>query len=171
MREQHLKVINFYMKGRTKRQSMKDASYSESMARDGQYQVFNHPDVKREIRRRQDRLMRKHEIDANWLVNKLIAIVEADFTEVFEQTDHGDIRVNLTKLSPELRTLITGFTGDRKLRPTFADKNKAIEMLAKHLGLLQETIKIEGTVDLIQKLQEGRKRISVETETNDETSD
>ena len=47
---------------------------------------------------------------------------------------------------------------DGKIEINMADKLKALDMLAKHLGMYQDQVNVQGELTLVERLQQGRER-------------
>lgn len=177
-----LKAIDWFMRGYSKEDALLKAGYSEVVAKSDAGSVFNRPEVKAEIERRQQRAMEKSQVDANWIIARLKEIAEANLGDLLVIEDDGSARFDMNKMTPSLRAALGEFTVDsynegrgenkkvvKKMRVKLADKLRALEMLGKHLGLFADRIKLEGDADLIERLYAGRKRVGApqEEEEND----
>lgn len=78
-------------------------------------------------------------------------------------TRRGVGRIDLSKCSGDLRRALTGYSvkRDGKITVDMADKLKALDMLAKHLGMYQDQVNVQGELTLVERLQAGRERASV----------
>lgn len=117
------------------------------------------------------------DINADKIVQELARIAFSNFLDYMTPDDQGEMRVDFSKLTrdtaaaiQEIREDATGGSGDgeRKLivRTTFklADKLRALELLAKHLGILQERVRVDVNVSISDKLEQARKRVASVTE-------
>lgn len=173
------KAIENYLAGMTKEDAMLDAGYSESMAKTRRHDVFNHPEVEAEIERRQKIISARSDVSLEWIVEKLKAIASADLGDIID-LETG--RVDINKLTPELRIALTGYNVDeyqegrgkksktvKRIRIQQADKLRALELLIRHLGLSKEKQVLEVNADqrLVEILQSARRRTNIESEGSD----
>ena len=75
---------------------------------------------------------------------------------------------DLNKLTPGLRAALTGIKTDKfgdviKVEVKLSDKLKAMEMLARHLGMFNDKLEIAGELSLEERLMAGRNRIDAPT--------
>ncbi len=171
-----LKTIDNYMKGMTKQDAMIEAGYSKSVALTRRGDIFDRPDFKAELERRQKLAAHRAGVSLDWIVERLKAIADANIGDILEIDEHGKATYNLKKLTPELRVALTGFTSEeysegrgkdatqvKKNRIGLADKLRALELLMRHLGLSKEKVQVEvsGEVSLVERLNRGRARAGV----------
>lgn len=170
------KVIDNYMKGMTKYEAMVDAGYSPNTSKSNPALVFDREDVKKEIDRRQKIMATKAQVSAQWIVDQLKSIASANLGDIIEVDEEGSPYYNFDRLSPDLKQALKGLTVDeyiegrgkkgqrvRKIRVDLNDKLRALEMLAKHLGMFEDKnneMKVE--ISLIDRLQAGRTRVAGE---------
>lgn len=154
--ENHRKFVTFFLNGKTK----KEAAQLAGMGRDAGYAAFNREDVQKEIERRQHQMSTKAGVDADWIVAKLKAIASADLADLIVLDEHGHGRIDVDKLRGDLRTSLTGYKvrADGTVSVSLTDKLKALDMLAKHLGMYQDKVTVEGELTLVERLQAGRQR-------------
>lgn len=171
MDPRHLKAIFFYMRGMTKKDSLIKAGFAESTAKtDAQY-VFDKPEVKAEIKRRQDMAGKRAAINEDWIVERLRRIAEAELGDVLSFDEDGTPSFDMTKMTPEMRYALTGVKVRKynkgrgpeaepvvEITPQLADKLRALEMLAKYLGMFTEKIELTADDSLMEALRKGRKR-------------
>lgn len=110
-----------------------------------------------------------NDLSAEWVIERLMAIANADFSKLIEEDAYGYPSVNLELLTPEMRTAIqeittTSYKGNKKITIKPADKLKALDMLGKYLAMFKDNVKVEGELTLVERLQEGRARMNKEQE-------
>ena len=181
------KVIDAYMKCFNKKQAMLEAGYSESMATTSTASVFNDPAVQTEIQRRQNLATHRSDITLDWIMKRLKDIADANVGDMIDVFSDGTARINLLKMTPELRRAITKFSVDsytegrgknaqeiKRVKVDVADKLKALELLVRHLGLSKEKVAVElsGEAGLIEQLHRGRSQAGLDGgQTNDSKED
>lgn len=72
----------------------------------------------------------------------------------------SDIHIADTRdLSPGARALLAGIKQTKDgIEVKFHSKDKALELLARHLGMLKDKVEVEGTLGLVERLAAGRRR-------------
>ena len=96
-------------------------------------------------------------VDGLYVIQKNLEIVEADLAEWIIEGKVGVSEKDFKNMPKDLRKLITSVdrsetynkdTGDKTITYKFKlmDKSKALDSLAKHLGMFEQKIKVEGTV-------------------------
>lgn len=171
MDPRHLKAIFFYMRGMTKKDSLIKAGFSESTAKTDAQAIFDRPDVQAEIKRRQDMAGERAAINEDWIVERLRRIAEAELGDVITYDEDGAPQFDLSKMTPEMRYALTGVKVRKynkgrgpdaepvvEMTPQLADKLRALEMLAKYLGMFTEKIEMTADDSLLDALRKGRKR-------------
>ncbi len=157
--ERQRKVVVGWLNGLSRREAVQAAGYAPS-AKTGA--VFDNPQVQKEIARRQHQMSSKAGVDADWIVERLKSIANANIVDLYELDEEGIPRIDLNKLTPDLRRALTGYSvkRDGKISVDAADKLKALDMLAKHLGMYQDQVTVQGELTLVERLQQGRHRAS-----------
>ena len=169
--ERHRKLVVSYLNGKTKKQAMLDAGYGPAR---NSNEVFSHPDVKKEIERRQHIMSTKSGVTADWVIDRLKLIADANLTDMIVEDDFGGGQLDLSKMTPALRTALSGFETDKfgdvvKMKIKLSDKLRALEMLARHLGLFNDKLELAGEISLEERLQAGRQRMNEEENDDGET--
>ncbi len=161
--EVHRKMITAYLNGMSKAASGEEVG----LARSSCYDAFALKSVKTEISRRQKQMSSKAGVDADWIVAKLKAIANADLADLLVLDEEGIGRIDLNKLRGDLRTALTSYSvrRDGKISVNMSDKLKALDMLARHLGMYQDKVILEGEMTLVERLQAGRDRANATKET------
>ena len=166
-----LKAIHYFMLGYTIPNAAKAAGFSRHYGKE----LFENPLVREEIKRRKKHMSQKHRVDENWVIKRLVDIAGADLGDMLEVDEKGDARLDFSKITPELRVAITKFSADKvkvgrgsqkdsvsRVRVESADKLRALEMLARILGMYEDKIVIQREEDLVARLHAGRKRAGEE---------
>ena len=166
-------VINRYMKnGFNKAKALKEVGYAETVC-DNPKQIFGRPAVEKEIERRMKIVSTKAGIDAAYVIEKVVEIIEADIGTLLSfDPEKGTLDFDWSRLTEEQKRAIGEFQvekfqkgrGDNatpvvrtKVRPH--DKLKALEFLAKHLGMFKEKLEISGEQDVAARILANRKRM------------
>ncbi len=168
MDEKQRKAISFYLKGYTEHNACVAAGYSKTSK---STQVFGRDDVKKEIVRRQKIMSTKSDVDASWIIERLKAIADAQLADIIVFDEEGIGRIDFTKLTPELRRALNGYqvkpNGEMSIK--VADQLRALEMLARHLGMFDDKLSVAGEMTLVERLQKGRERAQGTTDAKFET--
>ncbi|KKK79612.1 hypothetical protein LCGC14_2831760 [marine sediment metagenome] len=162
-----LRAVDYVMRGMTKKNALLKAGYSDSVASTDAVSVFGRDDVKAEIERRRKRIAMKANVDAAWIVKRLMDIANADIADLLIVDDIGNTRLDMALMTPQLRRALEGEfslseegTSSVRMRVKTTDKLRALEMLGKYLDMFTDTVKVEGEISLIERLHAGRSRVS-----------
>lgn len=165
------KAADGFLSGKTKTQAMKDAGYAEGTAVTNQNSVFANQEVVAYIERKQRLAATKSNITLDWVVSKLKEIADASIGDLVVVDPDGSVSLDYTKLSPGLRHALSGISVDeitegrgpnqrkvKRIKVAQLDKLRALEMIVRHTGLSKEktTVNVEG--DLVERLQNARRR-------------
>lgn len=169
--EKQRKVVVSYLNGATKVQACLDAGYSDRSS----HRVFTNPDVLKEIKRRQHIMSTKSGVTADWIIERLKLIAGADLADMIVIDEFGTGTIDLHKLTPQLKAALSGLETDKmgdvvKVKIKLSDKLRALEMLARHLGMFNDKLELAGELSLEQRLQAGRDRALKKEKENGETS-
>ena len=105
------------------------------------------------------------ELTADWIVAKLMAIASADFSAIIELDRWKFPTINIEKLTPHMRLAIQEIQSSstnqgKKIVIKPADKLKALDMLAKYKDMFKDSLSLDVSDNLIEKLQAGRGRMN-----------
>jgi len=166
------KMIDAYLKGLSKKDAMLEAGYSESTAAGKHSELFNQPEVIKEIERRQKIAATRTDVSLEWALGELKKIAEANLGDIIEIEDNGTYKINMSKMGPNLKAALTNFTVDemtegrgegqsafKRLRIGVSDKVRAIDLIIRHAGLSKEKLVVEVEGDLVERLARGRSRV------------
>jgi len=169
--KQALAVHEYFMNGFNQGKALIAAGYSEATARTRPQSVFDRPSVREEIRRRQANMAKKFEVDHEWVLKQLVDVAGAKLTDILVVQEDGSAIVDLNLLTPEMSTALAEFTVEeynegrgaearavKKIRVKPADKLRALEMIARHLGMFNDKLELSGEMSLVERLQKGRQR-------------
>lgn len=172
-------AVNYYMQGRSKKDSMIAAGYSESTAMKTPHIVFDRKDVQEEIEYRRER-MRKREVNMQKRVkDELAKIAFFNMGSIVEIDEDGALHINfeyanmddlaaIGSVEVEEVKLPKGNGTVKKVKVKPWDKKGALDSLARILGMFKDNVKVEGEVSLVERLQAGRKRLREEDEEDGE---
>ncbi len=160
--EKQRKLIVSYLNGNTKKQAMLDAGYSPSIS---SHRVFEAPEVIGEIKRRQHIMSTKAGVTGDWIIHRLMLIADAKLSDLIVEDEDGFSQIDMSRMTPALKTALSGFESDKfgdvtKIKIKTSDKLRALEMLARHLGMFNDKLELAGEISLEERLQAGRKRSS-----------
>lgn len=168
------KAIDLHLSGKNKQEAMEGAGYAKTTAATKHSAVFGDPEVVAEIARRQKIASSRTDISLEWALEQLKKIAEANLGDIIEidETD-GSYKINMARLSPELKYALTNFTVDemqegrgpgaekfKRLRIGTLDKVRAIELIIRHAGLSKEKVVVQVEGDLVERLNRGRQRVA-----------
>lgn len=176
----HLIAVNQFLKGANKRDSLKYAGYSKSYADKTPGEVFDRPEVVAEIKRRQEMMAKRADVDADWVIERLKAIASANLDSIMEIQEDGSARYNLKLLTPEMSVALGEMSVDtysegrgpnsravKRMKIKQLDKLRALEMLARTLGLFDDKMTVKGEMSIVERLNRGRHRAGKTDEEND----
>lgn len=136
--------------------------------------LFRRPEIQAEIAKRQKRLREKHELTQDWVIERLMAIADSgrvlakykipqpdgtlawDFRDATEE----DLAA-ISELSVDFYTEGKGDKAEqiKKFKVSVSDPKGALDSLARHLGLFNDKMTVQGEVSLVERLQKGRDRV------------
>ncbi len=169
--EKQRKLVVSYLNGSTKLQACIDAGYGDSATS----RAFGAPAVIKEIERRQHIMSTKSGVTADWIIERLKLIAGADLADMLVIDEFGTGQIDLNQMTPQLRAALSGIETDRlgdavKVKIKLSDKLRALEMLARHLGLFNDKLELAGELSLEERLVAGRERALKQEKADVETS-
>lgn len=148
------------------------AGYSPKTAAQEAFKLLRVPVVADLIEKAQAKLRAKNDVTVERIVEELRRVALSDLRKAFDE--HGNLR-SLADLSEEVaamlasvkvvtRPVVGGEKGDVEYVHEIKlwDKVKALETLARHLGMLLDRTKVEGTLALVPLTREAAARLSNE---------
>lgn len=167
----HLKVVNEYMKGRTKSDALRLAGFSEHTCKHETRQVFGREDVKNEIDRRSRNMVERAKVTEDWIIERLKRVADSSVGDLIELDGEGQPYFDWKKLTPDLKKALSDLDiheykegrgpsarDVKKIKVAVQPQMKALELLGKYLGMWKEKVEVTGEDALINGLFEGRKR-------------
>lgn len=172
--ERDRKIVNAYMKGASKKDSLTEAGYSHTVVTNNVWTIFSKPAIKNEIKRRQRLAAQRSDVTLDWIVERLKSIANADMADLLKAYEDGAIGIDLANLTPDLKRALTQISVDeyvegrgpasvkvKRIKISAADKLRALDLLVRHLGLSKEAeskVVVSGSIDLVDRLNAGRAR-------------
>lgn len=148
------------------------AGYSEKTAAQTGYKLLRKAQIKREIECLDAELAKELDLSAEWVLRRLMRRANFDVRKFY----HDDGRLKEVKeLDEETAFALQGIEveklyehfskGQAKATGTltkvkFADRDRALELLGRHLKLFVDKIEVTGAEALVARLQAGRQRVN-----------
>jgi len=176
----HKIVADHWLIHHNKYKALISAEYSHQTASKAQSSVFDRVDVSAYIQNKRDIMSKKAGVTAEFIVTKYLEIINASMGEVLVQNEDGTASVDLSLASPEFMASLSSYSADefsdgrgkgkksgKRIRVQLQDKLRALEALARHLGMFNDRITVEGNVNLVERIQKGRERARIKDITQD----
>jgi phage terminase small subunit len=160
MTEKELRFVEEYLVDLNSARAARAAGYSEASAANIAYQLLRKPRVKAAIEAAQRERSERTGVTADQVINELARIAFADIGAAFDED--GNLKP-LHELPEDARRALSGVETDelfegrgeerakvgvvRKIK--FWDKTRALELLARHFGVLGKQGESEGGITLI----------------------
>jgi len=158
-----------YMKTSNASQAAINAGYSAVTAASSGPRLLNHPEVARRLALRVERSLTAADVSPNRVIEELARLALGDISQIYDET--GNLKP-LSEIDADVRRTISGIevSKTRSGRGEDADevhvtkvrtwdKVRALEILAKYLGLLVEKVEVSVSDDLAARLAAGRNRV------------
>lgn len=148
------RFIDEYMIDLNATQAAIRAGYSERNAHKMGSELLGKTRISAEIQKRMDKRAKKTEISKERVLKELACIGMADYTD-FVNIQNGRIIVKDTEDIPmALRPAITSirYNSQGQVEVRLADKNRALEMLCKHLGMFNDSASNQDALDKLDKI-------------------
>lgn len=126
------------------------AGYSKKTANEQASRLLANVNIQQYVQHLKEELSKRNEVDADYVIKKLKAWLELDVTKTIglsvDELKELPLEVKDCITSIKHRTFTTEYGTDETIEIKFASKEKAIEMLAKHIGFFDADNKllIEG---------------------------
>ena len=166
-------VEEYLNNGFNKKQALIASGYSRDSAQFQAYSVFRNPKVEAELKRRLERVKKKHELTEDWVVERLMRIANAPETIAkFKKVDEdGHLTWDFTDADQEDLAVIEGFSYDhytegrgknsKKVKRFKIDKSDvkgALDSLGRRLGMFDDRVSVDVEMSLVERIQRGRER-------------
>ena len=163
----------YFTNGFNKKQACISAGYAEGTAHSISNRVFNLPQVKQEIDKRMDDLAKKAGVSAEWVVDHLVAIANSGHTlaPYKKVQEDGSILWDFTGASEEALALLNEISVDyytdgrgdearevKKFKVGVTEPKAALDSLARHLGMFKDSVDVNHTMSVTDRLMKGRER-------------
>jgi phage terminase small subunit len=136
--------------------------------------VLTRPHVLKELARLRTQISAKLDASAERVIAELAKVAFSDIADLLRVSKDGSAELDLTKLTDKTKAALSEYTVDsyvegrgatvrgvKKHRAKMHDKLKALEILAKHFGILSETVthKHDHWHMLLDRMSKGRDRM------------
>lgn len=119
------------------------AGYSKNTAREIARENLTKPYIKAFIDKLEEPVIKKLNIDENWVLTKLKNFSEANILDYFEINDDGDIKLkDLTKLPDNKIESIESIEQNDKgrIKIKLVDKRASVTHIGKHFGMFKDVV-------------------------------
>lgn len=151
-----------YLKDLNGAQSAIRAGYSKDNARQQAHELLSEAEVQDRIAELSEGRNAKLELDANLIILELLRMLTSDPLNYVDEK--GAVK-QLADMPVDARRAIREFSVDmigsgvvQRTTVKFWNKEKAAELLGKHLTLFKDVLTVEGLDDLAKKIVEARQR-------------
>ena len=137
--------------------------------------IFGHPDVKREIDMRRDRIARKwEEVTEERIIEEYRRIAFSNLGDLLEIQEDGSAWLDMSGITEDQKSALaeyhvetyqvpgaedeTGYTV-KKSRIKFHDKKAALDSLARIRGMFKDKLEVSVGLSLTDKVQQARQRL------------
>ena len=155
LNEKQARFVEEYLVDLNATQAAIRAGYSRRTAAEQGYDLLRKPQISEAVQAGQVRLSKATGVSAQVILGELLRIARVDIGEAFDE--NGALKP-LKEIPEDVRRAISGMevdelfdgTGRERLRigetrkVKFWDKTRALELLAKHLGLLKDRVELTG---------------------------
>lgn len=166
--QQKLMVSNYLANGFKKKKAMLDAGYAEGSTLKPE-RIFGKPTVKAEIERQQNELIKRNEVDADWVISRLRDRADCgNLLAKFKRVDpDGQLFWDFTDATQFELSLVQavgvefgrsgrgeGAIDITRSKVELPDAHAALMALARHLGLFDDKLTVQGSI--ADSIAEGR---------------
>lgn len=177
--EAHRAVIDAYFANGclSQRRALLACGYSPSAAAKPQV-IFGRDDVADEIDRRRTRREKRVDVTEEKIIAELAKLAFANSGDLLEVEEDGTAWMDFNKLTPAMKAAIGEIKSEKfemkgseddgtskvntKTFVKFASKQAALESLARIKGMFKDKVEISGSMGLVDRIQEARKRLQPE---------
>lgn len=166
--QQKQAVSNYLANGFIKKKALLDAGYAENTAA-SPHLVFSRPIVKAEMERQQAEIMKRNELDADWVISRLKDRADSGrLLAKFKRVDaDGVLHWDFTQATERELSLVQavgvefgrsgrgeGGIDITRSKVEVPDAQAALMALARHLGLFDDKVTVQGSI--ADSIAEGR---------------
>lgn len=180
--DRHKRLANLYFECNfNKDEATRRAGYAH--ANKVSPRLFGREDVKEEIEKIRKRMEEKFELTNEWIIKQLMVIAYSgvSLAKFMKKTPDGKLDWDFTDATPEELAAINSIQTEvemegkaggkiKKFKLTTVDRLKALEMLARIQGMFQDKTEANVTVNLWDRLDEGRQQARKEEEVDGDSS-
>lgn len=180
--EAHMAVIDAYFANGclSQRRALLACGYSPAAASRPQI-IFQRDDVADEIERRRKRREKRTDVTEEKIIAELAKLAFANVGDLLEVNEDGSAFMDFNKLTPDLKAALAEYQVEtyderapvvdgeadvagvavtvKKARVKFASKQAALDSLARIKGMFKDKVEVSGSVGLVERIQEARKRL------------
>lgn len=177
--EAHRAVIDAYFANGciSQRRALLACGYSTAVAAKP-YVIFQRDDVADEIERRRKRREKRVDVTEEKIIAELAKLAFANVGDLMEVNEDGTAFMDFNRLTPDLKAALAEYQVEtydekasggedgvgvgvtvRKSRVKFASKQAALDSLARIKGMFKDKIEVSGSMGLVDRIQEARKRL------------
>jgi phage terminase small subunit len=126
------------------------AGYKKELLHTYPYVLMKKPHIRRAIQAEMDRRAKSLEVDARWVLERLIKIADANLQDAYDDEGNHksvpqlprDLAYALRKVRTTPRMKKDGLT-EEVLEISVADQRAALELIGKHLGMFEEQVNVK----------------------------
>lgn len=161
--DRHARFAAEYLKDLNATQAAIRCGYSARTAYARGSRLLGHPGVQAIIQERQSKRLAKADITADRILTELLRLATYDVRALYDAQGNvrplsewpDDVAAAVQGMDVVKRNIVAGDGHlDRVLKLRLANKDRALELLAKHLGLLTEKVEHSGGIEVSWKGEE-----------------
>ena len=136
------------------------------------YRIFHRPQVVAEIERRRQEMTQEFKLSSNDVLAELQKMAFFNLGDYGEVNKDGDFVINLSDITREQMAALAGYEVEtytekkdgearevKKVKIKPPDKLGALDRLARHFGLLNDTMQVNVNTDLAQQIIAAKSRL------------
>lgn len=140
--------VKEYLKDLNKTQAYIRAGYkakNENVAAASAAKLLRNPKIQEKIQAAMKEREKRTEITQDRVLKEIANLAFTDRTGIVNLKNNNLIIKNFDELTPEQKACISGVKETKHgIEVTFYNKEKALEMLGRHLGMFNDKVKIDG---------------------------
>lgn len=140
--------VKEYLKDLNKTQAYIRAGYkckNENVAAASAVKLLRNPKIMKKIQEEMQKREHRTEVTQDRVLKEIAHLAFTDRTGIVNLESNRVIIKDFSELTPEQRACIAGVKeGKFGIEVTFYNKEKALEMLGRHLGMFSDKLKVEG---------------------------
>jgi len=147
------------------------AGYSKKTAKSQGQRLLTHVDIKTAIDEAKRQRSKRTDINADWVLQRLAQIAEANLNDFMSLTNDGEPFIDLSEATPEQmyalsEVLVTEYKEGRgknardiiNTKIKMSDRLKALELIGRHVDVqaFKDKLELSGQLDLAKKIMKRR---------------